>query len=176
MLITPTFIAYADQPPDIGDTIEAAAKLVQQPPGEQTLLTWRGLAIGGQFIASRVHEGIDNHGCLIGDLSVLNENVTYEIGYAIGREKRLILIMNTDFPAGKDEIDKIGIFDTIGWLRYANSEQLVVKIRRTSPRRSEVFSGFPAHSQGSICRIRSTSALHLTSEFRRSTPNSGLRD
>jgi hypothetical protein len=34
---------------------------------------------------------------------------------------------------------------------------LVVKIRRTSPRRSEVFSGFPAHSQGSICRIRSTS-------------------
>jgi phage/plasmid primase-like uncharacterized protein len=33
---------------------------------------------------------------------------------------------------------------------------LVVKIRRTSPRRSEVFSGFPAHSQGSICRIRST--------------------
>jgi hypothetical protein len=124
MLITPTFIAYADQPPDIGDTIEAAAKLVQQPPGEQTLLTWRSLAIGGQFIASRVHEGIDNHGCLIGDLSVLNENVTYEIGYAVGREKRLILIMNTDFPEGKDEIDKIGIFDTIGWLRYANSEQL----------------------------------------------------
>jgi hypothetical protein len=35
--------------------------------------------------------------------------------------------------------------------------ELVVKIRRTSPRRSAVFSGFPAHSQGSICRIRSTS-------------------
>ena len=33
---------------------------------------------------------------------------------------------------------------------------LVVKIRRMSPRKSEVFQRFVAHSQGSICRIRST--------------------
>ena len=124
MLITPTFIAYPDQPREIGDAIEGAVKFVQQPPGEEVLLTWRGLAIGGQFIASRVHEGIDNHGCLIAELGVLNENVTYEVGYAIGRQKRLLLIMNSDFPSGKDEIDKLGIFDTIGWLQYANSEQL----------------------------------------------------
>jgi hypothetical protein len=49
--------------------------------------------------------------------------------------------------------------------RFANF--LVVKIRRTSPRRSEVFSGFPAHSQGSICRIRSTSTSYEPSQYKR---------
>src|SRR6266403_557230 len=106
MLTTETFVAYPDQPREIGITIEAAIVLVHQPPGQRTLTTWKGLAVGGQFIWSRVQEGIDDHRCLIADLSVLNENVTYEVGYAIGRQKPFLLVMNTEFPAGKDEIDK----------------------------------------------------------------------
>jgi hypothetical protein len=36
----------------------------------------------------------------------------------------LLLIMNREVPDGRQEIDKIGIFDTIGWLLYENADQL----------------------------------------------------
>ena len=47
--------------------------------------------------------------------------------------------------------NKIQLSSNLGLLRQL---RLVVKIRRTSPRRSEAFSGFAAHSWGSTTSLR----------------------
>lgn len=73
------FFAYAAHPREIGEAIERAVGLVNER-GNILVRSWTALDIVGQFISGRVLEGIDNADILIADISVLNFNVTYEIG------------------------------------------------------------------------------------------------
>src|SRR6185312_8367756 len=56
--------------------------------------------------------------------SILNFNVTYEVGYAIGLGKRVILVRNKAIAADETELKRVGIFDTLGYLQYENAEEL----------------------------------------------------
>lgn len=62
---------------------------------------------------------------LIADITRINFNVTYEIGYAIGANKRILLLKNKSIVEGAIKISDIGIFDTIGYKDYENSTELV---------------------------------------------------
>jgi nucleoside 2-deoxyribosyltransferase len=80
------FYAYASLPAEIGQTIE------QSVSGSNVEVnTWKALDIPGHFISEKVIEGIDSCDFLVADISVMNFNVTYEIGYAIGKGKRVLL-------------------------------------------------------------------------------------
>lgn len=118
------FFAYAAHPREIGEAIERAVGLVNER-GNILVRSWTALDIVGQFISDRVLEGIDNADILIADISVLNFNVTYEIGYAIGRGKRVLLTKNTSVREMTPSISDVGIFDTIGYKTYQNSNDLV---------------------------------------------------
>jgi len=61
---------------------------------------------------------------LVADISVLNFNVTYEIGYAIGKRKRILLTKNKSIKEGTLTIREVGIFDTLGYSEYQNSAEL----------------------------------------------------
>ena len=61
---------------------------------------------------------------LIADITYLNFNVTYEIGFAIGQNKRTILIRNVSIEGHANRYSEIGIFDTIGYFDYNNSDEL----------------------------------------------------
>ena len=66
---------------------------------------------------------------LVADITRLNFNVTYEVGYAIGKKKRVLLICNEALTGDKDLTRDVGIFDTLGYLNYANSDQLATVLR-----------------------------------------------
>lgn len=117
------FYAYASAPDEIGQTVEQAVKAVNASP-RVTVETWKALDIPGHFISEKVLEGIDTCTFLIADISVLNFNVTYEIGYAIGKRKRILLTKNKSVREGSLTIREVGIFDTIGYQEYQNSAEL----------------------------------------------------
>jgi hypothetical protein len=58
------------------------------------------------------------------DITTLNFNVTYEIGYAIGKGKRILLTKNKSISFDGVRIEDVGIFDTIGYQEYQNSSEL----------------------------------------------------
>lgn len=118
------FFAYAAHPHEIGEVIERAVGLVNDR-GNILVNSWTALDIVGHFISGRVLEGIDKADILIADISMLNFNVTYEIGYAIGRGKRVLLTKNTSVREVAPTISDVGIFDTIGYKTYQNSNDLV---------------------------------------------------
>ncbi|CAH6855463.1 conserved hypothetical protein [Vibrio chagasii] len=113
------FYAYASSPAEIGQTIERAVK-----SSSSTVDTWQALDIPGHFISEKVLEGIDSCEFLVADISVLNFNVTYEIGYAIGKRKRVLLTKNRSIQEGTPSIREVGIFDTLGYKEYQNSSEL----------------------------------------------------
>ena len=67
------FIAYAGDPSEIGQSIEAAARAHNQRFGPDTLCTWRENDIAGRFLAGPILDNIRDSKCLIADVSVLNQ-------------------------------------------------------------------------------------------------------
>ena len=61
---------------------------------------------------------------VIADISRLNFNVVYEVGYSIGKRKRVILLRNKAIKRDDRLARETGIFDTIGYQEYSNSNEL----------------------------------------------------
>lgn len=129
------FVAYPSQPETLGHTIEAAAVLVRS--GSECT-TWRQLEIPGRFIADAVLEKIDEADMLVADITRLNFNVCFEIGYALGKTKRVFLTMNKSLQPQQKEISRLGLFDTLGYQSYATSSELAEALKvaaNTAPAR-----------------------------------------
>lgn len=113
------FFAYPGTPPALGATIERA--LIGR---HSNIQSWRALDIAGHFIPTEVEDGIDDVGFLVADVTFLNFNVLYEVGYAIGRGKRVFPVRNRSFEETAPTIRELGIFDSVGYKEYENAEQL----------------------------------------------------
>lgn len=115
------FSAYPSEPPDIGQTIEAAEKL---PASGLKLKTWRTAFGPGNFIDRNILPEIKRADGLIFDLSITNNNVFFEAGYAIGLQKPIIPICNASILNAGKYLKEIGIFDNIGFYNYENGREL----------------------------------------------------
>jgi hypothetical protein len=62
---------------------------------EISAITWESLIVDGAVIISRVLNAIDDAAMCIFDITVPNPNVLFEVGYAIGRGKRLWLTLDS---------------------------------------------------------------------------------
>jgi hypothetical protein len=123
------FVAYPSDPELIGQTIEAAVEQITHSANAAlTLQTWRASDIFGHFIGSEITQDIGSSDFLVADVSVLNFNVTYEVGFAIGRRKRLLLVRLSALKES-EEARALGIFDTIGHKSYENSADLATVLK-----------------------------------------------
>ncbi len=118
------FFAYPASPPQIGNSIEQTVESLRTSQKNINIVSWKQLDIPGHFIVTEILEKIDTCDVLVADISRLNFNVTYEVGYAIGKKKRIILVKNKAITSGKPTINDVGIFDTIGYKEYSNSNEL----------------------------------------------------
>ncbi len=118
------FFAYPSNPKQIGKTIGAALEKSSYFNNVQ-ILSWEQMDVAGQFISESVLTDISKSDILIADISVLNFNVTYEIGFAIGSNKKLILVKDDSIEEGFPGIENVGIFDTLGFEKYQNSNELL---------------------------------------------------
>lgn len=124
------FFAYPASPNYIVEPIRSAIEEVERFHAVTEISDWAELDVPGRFISTEVLHGIDTADFLIADITSLNFNVTYEIGYAIGRGKRLLVVRNEAFAKSEDErIKRLGIFDTLGYEDYENSRQLSALIK-----------------------------------------------
>jgi hypothetical protein len=78
---------------------------------------WEQSDIAGRPLMAPIFEGIATSSLLIADVTVLNFNVAYEVGYAIGTAKRAYLIRHTGIDADENVIRRVGIFDTLAACR-----------------------------------------------------------
>ncbi len=117
------FFAYPASPDAVGATIEKAIRLLTSRNGNTNVASWRELDIAGHFIATEVLNQISATEVLFADITYLNFNVLFEIGYAIGLSKRIVLTKNKSL-AGSEDASELGIIDTIGYRTYQNADEL----------------------------------------------------
>ncbi|HET6231343.1 MAG TPA: hypothetical protein VFE05_14820 [Longimicrobiaceae bacterium] len=123
------FVAYPSKPLEIGRTILSALREISQDKTAPALVQWEENDIAGRFLNTPILANIDERDILVADITSLNFNVVFEIGYAIGRRKRTFLIQNNSIVGSSELIRQIGIFDTLGYKEYGTSAELAAIFR-----------------------------------------------
>src|SRR5713226_6833834 len=89
--VLPCFFGYPSEPAIVGETIEQAIGNLRDKSGITVVHSWRENDIAGRFIADQVLQKISDRTALVADVTQLNFNVAYEIGFALAKEKRVVL-------------------------------------------------------------------------------------
>ncbi len=130
------FFAYPSNPLQLGQCVEEAVESLNKSRTDLKVKTWTQLDIVGHFISDEVLTNIDNADFILADITNLNFNVTYEIAYAIGQSKRVLLTKNKSILNTGVKVEDVGIFDTLGYNEYQNSselQQLIIKTTKQKP-------------------------------------------
>ena len=121
------FAAYPSNLPGKGDAIEAAISVLNG--GQAVEVTgWKDLESAGRPIIGRICEEIDKSDLIIADITNLNPNVLYEVGYALAKRKRIWIIFNPRVSGAKLLFENFQLFTTIYYADYSNSQDIVEKI------------------------------------------------
>jgi hypothetical protein len=116
------FVAYPDGHPIVAEAVEGAVQRSRKAP--VVLKPWRAMRIVGFKVDDQVRADIATAAVLVADITYPNMNVFYEMGYAIAVGKPIIPTVNVAVERAAQSVNQLGLFDTIGWARYANADDL----------------------------------------------------
>src|SRR4051794_41395154 len=128
-MVPPTaFVAYSSREAALTQLIGNA---VYEANGQATRVryeTWVYNDIPGNPLISPILDRIEESAFIIADVTTLNLNVVYEIGFAIGSRKRAYLIRYQGAAGDKTVAREAGIFDTLGDHEYSDQDDLVRRL------------------------------------------------
>lgn len=116
---------YPNEPEIISATIEEAARRLRVAAATKRWITWKDLGVSGQIIFCQICKALRNTGFVVADVTTLNFNLLFEIGYAIGLGIPVLPIRDTSFIKDKRIFNELGLIDTLGYCDFQNSEDLV---------------------------------------------------
>ncbi len=108
------FYAYPSSLDDVRHVIQAGKAITNAARRDLEILLWEENDISGRPLTDPIFEGISKADILIADVTAMNFNVTFEIGYAVGLGKRVYLTRDGNIVRDRALADRIGIFDTLG--------------------------------------------------------------
>lgn len=126
------FFGYPSRPEMSRESLANAAAAIQQS-GVITAVTWEELDISGRLIIGRITEAIDRATATVFDVTFLNENVMFEVGYAIGADRRVWLVRQTSHVAAERAFSDFGVLRNVGYEAYENSHDLAASFHEKRP-------------------------------------------
>lgn len=121
------FYAYPSSIVDVKQAIHSAKTILSTTRRDMEIHLWEENDISGRPLTDPIFEGIAESDILVADITAMNFNVTFEMGYAIGLGKRIYLTRDGNILRDRALADKIGIFDTLGFDTY-NDEQTLSEL------------------------------------------------
>lgn len=128
------FFAYPFEPYALSETIKQAARDINKTK-TVNVRTWEDMSISGKSVIREICREINSAQVFCADITGLNPNVMFELGYAIARDKRIWLVFDTSFTELRKQFDQFQILTTTGYSKYTNSDDIVnafFTITRTS--------------------------------------------
>jgi hypothetical protein len=129
------FFLYPSDPESIKNTIRLAVEDLRTHHSSYRWTSWEDLKISGQIIFCEICKGVSTADLVIADISTLNFNVLFEIGFAIGRSIPVILVRDTSYIKDSQLFKELGILDTIGYLDFNNSKELASGVAKNLKKR-----------------------------------------
>jgi hypothetical protein len=126
------FFGYSSRLTMVAETVREAARKISKT-GVVDATTWEDLQVSGQVVIDQITDAIDavDVGCF--DVTTLNANVMFEMGYALGRARRIWLILDRTDRDAKRQWNKLRIVSTLGYATYASSDEIRGAFLRDNP-------------------------------------------
>lgn len=129
------FFAYPNDPPIMAASIEATLDLLRSTSRKWNWIGWKMLPTPGQIIFCEICKAARNSATVVCDVTTLNFNVLFELGYAIGLGIPVLPVRDSTYGVNRRAFDSLGLLDTLGYIDFSNSghlrEQLVSKLPGT---------------------------------------------
>jgi hypothetical protein len=122
------FVAYASRDEAHAEVVLEGVRRANALRQPYDYHPWQFNDIAGQPLISPILENIDESTLIVADVTFLNLNVVYEIGYAIGKKKRAFLVRSSTLEGDKALARTTGIFDTLGYVEYADAPGLLTSL------------------------------------------------
>lgn len=117
------FFAYPANPPALAETIRSAIERINSP--NVRITSWEQARIGGKAIIGEICNLINKSALILADVTGTNPNVMFELGYAVARNKRIWLVLDTSRAAAKRDYDQLRLLTGIGYRPYVNSRDII---------------------------------------------------
>jgi len=119
------FFIHPSQPRNLALTIQEAVKELQIHSSKDSWKSWEELIIGGQIIFCKICQAIYKAERIVANITNLNFNVLFELGYAIGLHKPVVPVRDGSYTEDSKIFEYLGLFDVLGCENFQNSKQLV---------------------------------------------------
>lgn len=127
------FFAYPTAPENISATIDATVLKLQRAKPDWEWLPWKNLPVAGQTIFCEIGKAMRRSVTVVADVTTLNFNLLFEIGYTIGLGIPVIPVRDTTFQVDRRAFEELGLLDTLGYVDFTNSDELSEKLLQRIP-------------------------------------------
>lgn len=170
LAVTDAFVAFPNEPAALAAAVQGAVEQLNRSKPNHKWLSWKELQVAGQIIFCEICRSIRAANAVIADVSTLNFNVLFELGYAFGLHKPMLLLRDPTFSRDALQLDELGFLDTLGYEVYSNSADIQsivlaktlrpLELRVPEPSRTEkpLFVVFPPVRAEGILRLQSALA------------------
>lgn len=118
------FVAYSSRDAALARLITQGVAKANRKLTHLRYEPWEFNDIAGNPLISPILNGIEASTFIVADITYLNPNVVYEIGFAIGRSRRCFLVQHGATEGDKKIAREVGIFDTLGYETYQDDDDL----------------------------------------------------
>ena len=109
------FFAYPSDPRSAGEAIRQAIADVNKLPGDVKIHRWEQCRVGGKIVITEICRKIDQCELFCADVTGINPNVMFELGYAIARGKRIWLILDPSLVESARAFRQLQVLTTVGY-------------------------------------------------------------
>lgn len=128
------FFAFASEPSTVSATVQRAVEQLRRSKPNHHWASWRDLSIGGQVIFCEICRTIRYSEIVVADLTTVNFNVLFELGFAIGVSRPVLPIRDMSYSRDANELAELGFIDTLGYETFQNSDNIVASVLAAQPR------------------------------------------
>lgn len=175
--LTPSgnFFIFSNEPATISVPIILAIEELRKIEGSYKWTSWKDLHIAGKIIFCEICKAIRMADLVIADVTTLNFNVLFEIGYAIGVGVPVLQIRDTSYIRDSHLFSELGLLDTVGYIDFQNSMDLAKKIKVNLRQQSQMFVGQDINRSQPIYAAKSITDTEGSIKILSSLKKSGLR-
>jgi hypothetical protein len=155
------FFAYPSKPELRREAMVNAAETIDKVGGLRTS-PWEGLYVGGTLVIDEILAAISKADAGVYEVTGLNENVLFELGYAVGAGKRVFPVLETAVTDAARLWDATRILGGIGYFPYASSSDIVGGYLKARPDLRET-SFFEEYLQPALQPSGGSAIFYITS-------------
>lgn len=126
------FVAYSSDPVTRSEPIELAISEISNG-GVVDITSWKDVAVGGRIIISAICDRIRDSQLFVADVTALNPNVLFELGYAIALDKRIWLLFDPNIERARQDFSNFQLLTTTGYNSFSNSREIVAAFYENEP-------------------------------------------